>query len=113
MTLEKYIGLPTMALLPLVNVEFSPVKDLEIKIPRSGSYAALAPKIFDDSDGEFNVLDKDNNTLYLPSISKILLACGKYPTLTSNQVFSIHALVIENDEVIITGTVLEIFRVLK
>ncbi len=110
---EKYIGLPTMSLLPLTNVEFSSVKDIEITIPRAGNYAELAPKIFKEEDGEFNLLAEESNTLYLPSITKILLACNKYPTLEPNQLFTLHSLIFDTDSVVIVGSVLTIFKAIK
>jgi len=110
---EKYIGLPTMALLPLTNVEFSSVQDLEIIIPRRGNYAELAPLIFKEEDGDFNILDEDINALYLPSVTKVLLACGKYPTLTANQLFVPQSFVFNLEQVVITGSILEIFSIIK
>jgi hypothetical protein len=110
---EKYIGLPTMSLLPLTNVEFSSVQDLEITLPRTGNYAELAPLIFKEEDGDFNILDELSNTLYLPSVTKVMLACDKYPALTDNQLFTPQSFTFDEDNVVITGSILEIYRVVK
>ncbi len=110
---KKHVGVPTMSLLPLTNVEFAVAQEIEITIPRTGSYVELAPAIFTEKDGDFNILDETSNTLYLPSVTKVLLACGKYPTLTANQVFTPQSFTFDEAQVVIIGSVLEIFRVMK
>jgi hypothetical protein len=105
---EKNIvsGTPPLLFLPAKNYRFS-VDDNNfiIRIPRKGSYNDIAPDFFNEDDGEFNIYDEKSNTLYLPSITKVLFACNKYPDLEFNQMFIPYSLVFEEDEVVIIGQV--------
>lgn len=107
---EIFKGLPTLSLLPLVNTDFKVIKTVQFNIPKKGVYNELSPEIFLEDSGEFNLLD-DNKTLYLPSITKVLLAVGKYPELKQNQIFTIASLEFEVEFVTITGSILEILRI--
>ena len=104
-----YEGLPTLALLPANNIKFKQVKELKITIPRSGNYKELNPVAFDINSGEFNLLHDD--ILYVPSITKVLLATAKYPMLEHNQIFAPAILIFDDDEVEIRGSVLEILSI--
>jgi len=108
---KKYTGLPTMSLLPLTNVEFSQIKEIEIVIPRAGNYADLDIDLFKEVDGKFNILDTKSSTLYLPSITKVLLASNKYPELAPNQLFTPSSFTFTTDSVVIKGSILEIFKI--
>lgn len=101
-----YEGLPTLALLPANNIKFKQVKELKITIPRSGNYKELNPVAFDINSGEFDILNAE--MLYVPSITKVLLATGKYPMLEYNQIFAPAILIFDDEEVEIRGSVLEI-----
>lgn len=99
-------GTPSMVMLPASNYSFKVEEnELVIEIPKSGSYAELAPDIFGKESGEFNLMDKD--VLYLPSLSKILFATNKYPDLGPNQFFAPYLLVFGDDTVTIVGQVIE------
>lgn len=106
----KYIGLPTMSLFPLRNAEFKIVGDLSFTIPKEGNFKQLSPEVFKDDDNDF-VLFRDG-VLYTSLITKVLLASNKYPNLNSNQVFTPYAIIIEDDNVVISGNVIEIYRVM-
>ena len=106
-----YVGLPTMCLLPMNKTRFKAIGGLRIVVPRSGTYNELAPEIFKEESGEFDLLA--NNILYLPAITKVLSATRKYPNLKANQIFSPSALSFEDDKVIIEGMVLEILNVMQ
>ncbi len=108
---EAYIGLPTMCLLPINKTRFKVVKNLRLEVVRKGSYHELSPKIFDKDSGDFNLLD--NDVLYIPSITKVLLAEGKYPELKENQIFSPLSLTFTDETVIIEGMILEIINIIK
>lgn len=99
-------GVPSMGLMPAVDYMFK-VNDKRyvIEIPRKGSYNELAPEIFSVEDGEFNIYDESKKTLYLPSITKVLFATGKYPELASNQLFVPYAIKMEDDKVVILAQV--------
>lgn len=105
--MSEYIsGVPTMIMLPARNYKFKVVLDeCEIRIPREGNYHTLCPDYFPEDAGEFRILD--SNAAYLPSITKVLFAVGRYPDLPFNQVFAPIALVIDKDDVVIVGQVLE------
>jgi hypothetical protein len=107
-----FTGIPTMCLLPLNNTKFKVVNEVYLSVPREGVYKKLAPEIFNDSDGEFKLLT-EGNALYLPAITKILLALGKYPSLETNQVFAPSILLFEDDVVIIEGAILEILSIVQ
>ena len=47
----------------------------------------LAPEIFNEEDGEFEILSAENNILYMPSITKVLFAISQYHDLKFNQFF--------------------------
>jgi len=105
----KIIGTPTMMLLPARNYKFKVYpEEYEIIIPRKGFYKDLDEEMYSEEDGEFNILD--NDILYMPSISKVLFATSKYPDLKDNQAFTPIALVVEEDEVRIIGSVIEMLR---
>lgn len=104
-----YQGLPTLSLLPLANTKFKVVGTAIIELPREGNYHELQPKVFDEDHGDFKLLD--NDILYLPSITKILLATGKYPSLAQNQVFSPLSFEFKDEVVVVQGSVLEILVV--
>lgn len=106
---EVYKGLPTMSLLPLVNTNFKIIKTIKLDIPRKGAYNKIAPAVFGEDDGEFDLLS--NDILYLPAITKILLAVGKYPQLNQNQIFTIRSFEFEEDLVVIQGGILEIITI--
>lgn len=105
-----FTGVPTMCLLPLTNTRFKVIDEIKIALPRKGVYSELAYDIFDGDAGDFELLTQ-KNALYLPSITKVLLAEGKYPNLTSNQLFAPFVLVFEEDVVSIEGSILEILNV--
>ena len=110
MTQENiYVGLPTMCLLPLNKTRFKTIGSLNITITRRGVYNEIAPEIFDKDSGEFDLLT--NDTIYLPSITKVLLAEKKYPSLKANQIFSPFGFVFDDETVSIEGMVLEILNV--
>lgn len=106
---EVFKGLPTLSLLPLVNTDFKVIKTVQFNIPKKGVYNELSPEIFLEDSGEFNLFD--NDTLYLPSITKVLLAIGKYPELKQNQIFTIASLEVDKEVVIVTGSILEILKI--
>ena len=106
---DVYEGLPTLSLLPLVNTRFKVVGSTKITLPREGSYYKLLPEVFSEEHGDFKVLD--NDILYLPSITKVLLATNNYPKLKQNQIFSPYSFEFTDDSVIVKGSILEILSV--
>ena len=109
MVQEIHNGLPSMSLLPLANANFMVIQNISIDLPRRGSYHELLPDIFDETHGDFNILD--NNILYLPSITKVLLAASKYPALKQNQIFTPSSFEFKDDSVTINGSILEILNI--
>jgi hypothetical protein len=78
-----------------------------IEIPRKGKYHELAPEIFNEDAGEFNIYDEEAKIFYLPSITKVLFATSQYPDLKFNQFFVPYVLKLDEDKVIITGQVVD------
>lgn len=109
MTDQIYEGIPTLSLLPLANTQFKVVNSLKIVVPRKGNYHEMQPKVFEKEHGDYNLLD--NDTLYLPAITKVLLATNNYPKLAGNQLFAPFSLEFEKDTVVIKGSILEIMKV--
>ena len=107
-----FTGVPTMCLLPLTNTKFKVVDGLHISIPRSGTYSVIAPEIFSDKDGEFDLF-ANGDSVYIPSITKVLLATGKYPALKPNQIFAPSVVAFDKDVVLIDGMILEILSITK
>jgi hypothetical protein len=107
---EKYIkGTPSAVLLPAKNYFFRVGNEYyEITLPRSGSYNDIAPEIFGEDAGEFNLLIEENGILFLPAITKVLFATGKYPDLKFNQFFVITTINFGEDEVSIIGQVIDL-----
>lgn len=105
---ENFIqGTPPAVFLPAKNYVFKHNEEHHIiKIPRSGKYCDLAPDIFTEDDGEFNIL-ADNNILYMPAITKVLFAISQYPDLEFNQFFCPYSIQFEEDEVVIVGQVID------
>lgn len=106
---QIYQGLPTLSLLPLNNTKFKVVNQIRITLPREGNYHELQPKVFEESHGDFKLLD--NDILYLPAITKVLLATNSYPRLETNQLFAPLSLQFDEEEVIVMGSILEIIEV--
>jgi hypothetical protein len=102
-------GTPSMVLMPARNYCFRVLDDKhKITIPRKGTYHDMDSGYFSEHDGEFNLLDSDSETMYVPSLSKILFAAKKYPNLQLNQMFAPIALIFRDDEVDILGQVIEL-----
>lgn len=107
---KTVIGTPPMLFLPAKNYKFNVNLDNHvISIPRKGNYKDIDPSFFTEEDGSFNILDTDTDTLYLPSITKVLFACNKYPYLEGNQFFVPYVINFKEDEVLITGQIIELF----
>jgi len=106
---EVHTGLPTLSMLPMVNTNFMVVEKVEIEVPRSGNYHDVSNGVFGDDSGDFDLLS--NDVLYLPSITKVLLAVNKYPNLKQNQLFTPSSLEFFEDVVKIRGSILEIINI--
>lgn len=106
---EIKTGTPSMLLLPAKEYSIKSDENFyTIEIPRKGVYHDIAPDIFTEKDGEFNILDDVSNILYLPSITKVLFAIGKYPELRHDQFFVPVYLKFKSDTVLIVGTLITI-----
>jgi hypothetical protein len=104
-----HIGTPPAVLLPARNFRFKIVNDnVTININREGSYFDLAPEVFNEGDGSFNILDESNSIIYIPSITKVLFAQHRYPAMESNQLFVLIALKFKKESVDVMGQIIEI-----
>lgn len=106
---QIYEGLPTASFLPVVNAKFKIVDEISIVVSRRGTYHEINPTVFDKDAGDFDIM-KDN-VLYMPSITKILLAENKYPQLKGNQIFTPYVLIFKEDTVEIQGNIIEILQI--
>jgi hypothetical protein len=106
-----YEGLPTMSLLPLAPTRFKVVDEIMIKLPRRGNYNEISPEVFDEAAGDFDLLV--DGVLYMPSITRVLLATNQYPNLEGNQIFTPQALLFNDDSVEIKGSIIEILSVME
>lgn len=111
---EVYIkGLPSLLFMQAVDYTMShDANNYVLEIPRKGSYKDIAPEYFKDEDGEFNVFDDEKKVLYIPSLTKILLACNKYPQLDSNQVAVPITIKLLEDKIEIVYNVLSMVNVI-
>ena len=101
-------GTQPMVLLPARNYVFRVSNEnYVIEIPRKGVYTEVAPEIFNNADGEFNIYDDQSGILYTPSITKVLFAAGKYPDLRSTELFVPYSIKFTEDAVTIVGSVVE------
>jgi hypothetical protein len=104
-------GTPTMILLPAKPYKFKvSKKEYKITLPRKGTYKDIDSDFFSEEDGEFMLMDNKSNIMYLPAISKVLLATGKYPDLEAHQFFAPVALIFKKDKVEIIGQIGEMFQ---
>lgn len=102
-------GTPTLALLPARKYHFTVLDDeFKITIPREGKYSELAPEIFNEEEGAFNLLDTEFNVMYLPAISKVLFATSQYPDLENGQLFCPMMFMFNKDTVDVVGQVIQI-----
>lgn len=109
---EQYVqGTPSFVLMPAKNYTFKVSKEhYSITIPKSGKYVDIAPEIFTEEDGEFDILA--NDTLYLPSVTKVLFATRKYPDLAFNQFFAPYLIEVDDSgDITIIGQVLDMMLV--
>lgn len=108
---KRQVGTPSMALMPARNYAFS-VSDERyvIEIPRKGTYHELEPSLFSEEDGEFDLYNARKRIMYLPAISKVLFAAGKYPDLEKNQLFAPISLVFKKDTVEISGQIIDMLE---
>jgi hypothetical protein len=110
---QKVIGTPTMLLLPARHYAFTVSKqEYTLVLPRKGKYADLDSNASEE-DGGFEILASDGKlgqTLYIPSISKVLFATKQYPDLKEGEAFSPMAIKFTKDEVIITGYIITMMR---
>jgi hypothetical protein len=101
-------GLPSMLFVPAREYNFKVSKEVySIKIPRKGFYNELGDEVASSFfEGEFNILD-DNGVLFIPSLTKVMLATATYPDLKDKEAFVPLAIKFEDDVVIINGNVIE------
>lgn len=105
---EIHTGTPSMVIFPAKNFQFRvSATEHKITIPKKGKYHDLAPNLFSEEEGAFDILDRENDVLYIPSITKVLLATGKYPELEPLQLFAPKFLLINEDTVDIIGQIIE------
>ena len=106
---QMHEGILNMVMFPQKQFRFiASDNEYKITIPKKGKYHELNPKIFGEEEGAFDILDKENDVLYIPSITKVLIATGKYPELGPMQVFAPKFLLINEDTVDIIGQILEL-----
>lgn len=106
----KVKGVPGALLLPSREFKFKVYHGNHvITIPRKGAYTDIDPLFFTDKDGDFHFMEDD--TLYLPALSKVLFACKKYPSLRDNQAFVILGIRITDDEIEVIGNLIEFMEV--
>jgi hypothetical protein len=107
----KVKGVPGALLLPSREFKFKVFHGNHvITIPRRGHFKDLDATFFSEKDGEFHFLE--NDVLYLPSLSKVLFACSKYPDLEDNQAFVIIGIkFIDDDKMEVVGNLIEFLEV--
>lgn len=112
---EKIIkGTPPMVLLPAKDYFFK-VKDEHyiITIPRKGNYHDIDPDVFSEDDGDFNILDDGYQSIYTPTITKVLFATKKYPDLEFNQFFVPYLIEFKEDTVNLVGQIVSMVIAVK
>jgi len=106
----KVKGVPGALLLPSREFKFKVYHGNHIiTIPRSGAYTDIDSLFFTEKDGSFYFMEED--TLFLPALSKVLFACKKYPSLRDNQAFVIIGIKFTDDEIEIIGNLIEFLEV--
>jgi len=107
------VGTPTMVLMPARKYNFRVLDgEHKITIPKKGKYHELAPEIFEEEEGAFDILDRENDVLYIPSITKVLFATGQYPDLEPLQLFAPTYFLINEDTVDIVGQIIEMVPII-
>lgn len=103
----KNTVLLSMVMLPARDNTFlTDNKIYKITIPRKGKYKDIDSEFFDDNAGEFDILDS-KDTLFLPSITKVLFATKQYPDLKDDQLFVPISLKFKETEIDIIGQVVK------
>ena len=107
----KVKGVPGALLLPSREYKFKVYHGNHvITVPRKGYFKDLDSTFFSEKDGEFHFLKSD--ILYMPSLSKVLFACSKYPALNNNQAFVIIGIrFVDEDKMEVIGNVIEFMEV--
>ena len=109
--LKIQVGTPSMVLMPARNYAFKVSEEVHtIIVPRKGTYNVLAPDLFSEEDGEFELYNSRKGVMYLPAISKVLFAANKYPDLEDDQLFAPISLVFKKDTVEISGQVVNMIQ---
>jgi len=109
--LKIQVGTPSMVLMPARNYAFKVSEEVHtIIVPRKGTYNVLAPDLFSEEDGEFELYNSRKRIMYLPAISKVLFAANKYPDLEDNQLFAPISLVFKKETVEISGQVINMVQ---
>ena len=106
----KVKGVPGALLLPSREFKFKVYHGNHvITIPRSGAYTDIDSLFFTEKDGDFHFLEDD--TLFLPALSKVLFASKKYPSLRENQAFVIIGIKFSENEIDVIGNLIEFLEV--
>jgi len=105
------IGTPSFLLLPANNYHFKIIKEnVTIKIPLKGRYEDFvensAKALFNEA-GSFVVFSEDNKIIGANVIIKLLFATKQYPRLGANQMFSLFAIELLEEELVIFGHIIE------
>lgn len=104
----KNAGLLSMVMRPSRDTVFlAENRVYNITIPRRGKYKDIDPDFFDESAGDFDLLNNEN-ILFLPAITKVLYAAKQYPDLADNQLFVPLALTFREESVDIIGQIIDL-----
>lgn len=98
-------GLPSANFLPLAKYRFKRLVGLaSVTLPVRGSYPTDGP-----FSGDYNICPSPGVILF-GTLTQVMLALGKYPTLSPEQRFILAGLELDGQDIIITGRVVELLN---
>lgn len=108
---KYYKGLPSMLMLSAVDYAFSSDSIIHtIELPIRGKYSEVGTSAFIETD-DFELFNEESRSIDLPAVTKVMLACSKYPDLLSNQAFIPISIAICDNVLRIKGQVLSFVKV--
>ncbi len=94
-------GLPSASFLPLNRYKFKRLTGLaSVSLPIRGTY------LEGSLDGEFDICPSPGVVLF-GTLTQVMMAFGKYPTLSENQRFVMAGIELDGDNIVVTGRVVE------
>ena len=98
-------GLPSATFMPVGRYKFKQLTDLgAVSLPIRGAYPEGC-----GIEGTYDICPAPGAILF-GTLTQVMLALGKYPTLESNQRFVMSGLELDGDTIVVVGRVVELLE---